>query len=184
MIGVIEHVKNSVLMKCNNLNDNFISKKLEDSLDKNIYQFAEALSNLIMDINIMSEDEVRSEIQKYLKLPIIKKIKRKLFIDSLALQITNDSYIEDYTSRKISIDDIRKKYIKELCLNKKSNQLNMTEDLDLAEIMQKLTIYIDTNIINKVSENKFVVDAIYNLIRETKTKLESDLDEMISELDN
>lgn len=184
MIGVIEHVKNSVLMKCNNLNDNFIAQDLQKSLDKNIYQFAESLANIIVDINIMSEEDIRSKIEEYLKVPITKKIKRKLFIDSLAIQITNDSYIEDYVNKQVDINDINKKYLKELTLNKKSNQLNMTEDLDLTEIIQKLTIYIDTNIISKVSENKFVVDAIYDLIRKTKSYLEEELAEMIVDLDN
>ena len=184
MIGVIEHVKNSVLMKCNNLNDNFIAHDLQKTLDKNIYQFAESLANIIVDINMMAEKDIRSKIEEYLKVPITKKIKRKLFIDSLAIQITNDSYIEDYVNKKVDINGINKKYLKELSLNKKSNQLNMTEDLDLTEIFQKLTIYIDTNIINKVSENKFVVDAIYDLIRKNKSYLEKELAEMIKNLDN
>ena len=184
MIGVIERVKNNVLMKCSNLNDNFINNNLEDLINKSIYRFAEELSNLIIDIGLgINEQELRDSTSKIIKLPIIKKIKRKLFIDSLALQITNDSYIEDYVNRKIEIDSINKKYLKELSDNEKSNQLNMTEDLDLTEVMQKLMIEVDTNIINKIRENEFVVKAINDLLRKTKTELEENLTTMFEDLD-
>lgn len=185
MIGVIERIKNNVLLKCSNLNDEVIGKKLVDALDKSVYQFAEELMSLLDNIVInITEDEIRISADECLKGPIIKKIKRKLFIDSLALQITNDSYIEDYVNKSITYEKLLKSYVKELEKNKKSNQLNMTEDLNLSEIIQKLSLYVQTDIISKVNENEFIVKAINTLVERTKDELESMLKNMIDELNS
>lgn len=184
MIGVIERIKNNVLLKCSNLNDETINKKLSDGLDKSIYQFAEELISLLDEIDInLTEQTLREEASELLKVPIIKKIKRKLFIDSLALQITNDAYIEDYVNKNISLEKLLKVYVKELDKNKKSNQLNMTEDLNLEEIIQKLQLYVQKNIISKVRENEFLSNAINTLVKNTKKELENFLEDMINELD-
>lgn len=184
MIGVIERIKNNVLLKCSNLNDETINKKLSDGLDKAIYQFAEELISLLDEIDInLTEQTLRLDAGELLKVPIVKKIKRKLFIDSLALQITNDTYIEDYVNKNISFEKLLKVYVKELDKNKKSNQLNMTEDLNLDEIIQKLQLYVQKNIISKVSENEFLTNAINTLVKNTKEELESFLENVINELD-
>lgn len=184
MIGVIERIKNNVLLKCSNLNDETINKKLSDGLDKSIYQFAEELISLLDEIDInLTEQTLREDASELLKVPIIKKIKRKLFIDSLALQITNDAYIEDYVNKNISLEKLLKVYVKELDKNKKSNQLNMTEDLNLEEIIQKLQLYVQKNIISKVRENEFLSNAINTLVKNTKKELENFLEDMINELD-
>ena len=102
MIGVIERIKNSVLLKCSTLNDEVISKTLDDLINTRIYRFSEEMVSLIGDFeSSITEEILRNEVSKIIKTPIIKKIKRKLFIDSLALQITNDTFIEDYVNEKI-----------------------------------------------------------------------------------
>ena len=184
MIGVRERIKNNVLLKCSTLNEEVISKNLVDMLDKSIYQFAEELVSLLDNVSIgLTESDIRQNVQELIKVPILKKIKRKLFIDSLALQITNDSFIEDCINEKISLEKIKNTYIKELEKNKKTNQLNMTEDLNLTEIIQKLSMYIDKNIVSKVSENQSLVTAINNLVTNEKEKLEKSLEDMIDDLD-
>lgn len=184
MIGIIERIKNNVLLKCSTLNEEVISKDLVDMLDKSIYQFAEELISLLDNIHIsLTESDIRQNVQELIKVPILKKIKRKLFIDSLALQITNDSFIEDCINEKISLEKIKNIYIKELEKNKKTNQLNMTEDLNLTEIIQKLSLYIDKSVISKVSENQALVTAINNLVLDEKEKLEKNLEDMIDDLD-
>lgn len=183
MIGVIERIKNSVLLKCSTLNDELINNGLEDILNKNVYHFAESLSSLINNVSIVDEEKIRSKSLGLIKNPIEKKIKRKLFIDSLALQITNDAFIEDYVNNKIKLEDIKKGYIKELNNNKNSNQLNMTEDLNLDEIMSKLNKYIEKEIIDKVKENLFLGDAIINLLSEIKENIQKDLKEAIKKID-
>lgn len=184
MIGVIERIKNSVLLKCSTLNDHIISDNLIKIIDRNIYHFAEDIESLITDNSInINEETLRDEVSKCIKNPIIKKIKRKLFIDSLALQITNDTYIEDCLLKKESIDKINKQYLKELSKNKSSNQLNMTEDLDLTSIISILDSYISDNIISKVNENVFLVSAIDRALKNLKDELEKNLKEMIDQTD-
>ena len=165
MNGVIERVKNNVLLKCSTLNEEIISKTLIDIIDKSIYHFAEELVSLVENVNLgITEDLIRQKTDELIKVPIIKKIKRKLFIDSLALQITNDSFVESYVEKTITIEKLNKVYIKELTNNKNSNQLNMTEDLNLTSVFQELRFYVDKNVLNLISENTFLVSAISNLV--------------------
>lgn len=182
MIGTIEKIKNSVLLKCSTLNDEIISKTLEDIVNTRIYRFSEEMISMIG--NILSEEDLRGKTSELIKNPIIKKIKRKLFIDSLALQITNDSFIEDYLNKKISMDKLKKVYIKELKTNKSSNQLNMTEDLNLTEIINDLRLYVDKEISAKISENSFLVSSVNNLVSDLKDNLEKDLETMITNADD
>lgn len=184
MIGVIERVKNNVLLKCSTLNDEVISKTLINIIDEGIYHFAEDLMSLISDMNFdLSEDELRSKTSDIIKVPIVKKIKRKLFIDSLALQITNDSYVENYFNKDINLNNLKSSYIKELNVNKSSNQLNMTEDLNINKIIEKLRLYIDDLVTNSVKENIFLVNAINSLIDKTKNEIEQSLENMINTTD-
>lgn len=184
MIGVIERVKNSVLLKCSTLNEDVISKTLINVIDEGVYHFAEDLMSLISDMNFnLSEDELRSKTSDIIKVPIVKKIKRKLFIDSLALQITNDSYVEDYFNKEINLNDLKSSYIKGLNVNKSSNQLNMTEDLNINKIIEKLRLYVDELITNSVRENVFLVNAINSLIDKTKNEIEQSLEQMINTTD-
>ena len=182
MIGTIEKIKNSVLLKCSTLNDEIISKTLVDVINTRIYRFSEEMVSLVG--GALEEDALRDKTAEIIKTPIIKKIKRKLFIDSLALQITNDTFIEDYANEKIKMDKLKKTYIKELENNKSSNQLNMTEDLNLSEIINDLRIYVDKEIIPKIEENKFMSDAAKKLVSDLKDNLEKDLKQMISDADN
>lgn len=185
MIGVIERIKNSVLLKCSTLNDEIIAKDLVNVIDEGIYHFAEDLISLISDLNFnLTEEELRSKVSDIIKVPITKKIKRKLFIDSLALQITNDGFIEQYVNKEITMNEIKKNYIKELNANKSSNQLNMTEDLNLNEIIEKLRLYVDENITSGLRENVFLVNAINALLDKTKDELENSLDVMIKQTDD
>ena len=185
MIGAVERVKNNVLLKCSTLNDEVISKDLVEIINYGIYHFAEGLMSLISDLNFSyTEEDIRNKTADIIKIPIIKKIKRKLFIDSLALQITNDSFTEDYTSNKITLKEIEKKYIKELNINKSSNQLNMTEDLNLNEIIEKLRLEVDNKITNNVRENVFLTNAINDLFDKIKDELELKLKEMVENLDS
>lgn len=184
MIGIIERIKNNVLLKCSTLNDEVISKTLNDLIDTRIYRFAEEMISMIGDLNNdIKEETLREEVSDVIKVPIVKKIKRKLFIDSLALQITNDAFIEDYVNKKITLSKLEKTYIKELSKNKSSNQLNMTEDLNLEEIINELRIFIDKSVVPYVKENNFLVNSITNLVSNLKSSLEEDLKSMISETD-
>lgn len=185
MIGAVERVKNNVLLKCSTLNDEVISKDLVEIINYGIYHFAEGLMSLISDLNFSyTEEDIRNKTADIIKIPIIKKIKRKLFIDSLALQITNDSFTEDYASNKITLKEIEKKYIKELNINKSSNQLNMTEDLNLNEIIEKLRLEVDNKITNNVRENVFLTNAINDLFDKIKDELELKLKKMVENLDS
>lgn len=185
MIGAVERVKNNVLLKCSTLNDEVISKDLVEIINYGIYHFAEGLMSLISDLNFSyTEEDIRNKTADIIKIPIIKKIKRKLFIDSLALQITNDSFTEDYASNKITLKEIEKNYIKELNINKSSNQLNMTEDLNLNEIIEKLRLEVDNKITNKVRENVFLTNAINDLFDKIKDELELKLKKMVENLDS
>ncbi len=185
MIGAVERVKNNVLLKCSTLNDEVISKDLVEIINYGIYHFAEGLMSLISDLNFSyTEEDIRNKTADIIKIPIIKKIKRKLFIDSLALQITNDSFTEDYASNKITLKEIEKKYIKELNINKSSNQLNMTEDLNLNEIIEKLRLEVDNKITNNVRENVFLTNAINDLFDKIKDELELKLKGMVENLDS
>ena len=114
MLGTIERIKNAVLFKCNGLNDSIISTDLKKIVDESIYHFAEDLISIIGNISEYSEEKIRNDINLKISNLITKKVKRKLFIDSLALQVTNDLFIEDYVNKKITLDDIDKNYIKEL----------------------------------------------------------------------
>lgn len=184
MIGVIERVKNSVLLKCSTLNDDVIAKTLSQLIDTSVYHFAEDVMGILSDLNVnLTEESLRNEVSKIIKPLIIKKIKRKLFIDSLALQITNDTFIEKYVNKEIDMEKLKKSYLKELSKNKSSNQLNMTEDLKLDEIIEKLRRYVDKNIIPLISENTFLVNATILLVDKTKEELERSLEEMISNAD-
>lgn len=182
MIGTIERVKNNVLLKCSTLNDEIIARTLKDVIETRIYRFVEEMVSLVN----MSLEEIalRSEVKRIISNLITKKIKRKLFIDSLALQITNDSFIEDYANDKITLDKIKKKYIKELKNNKNSNQLNMTEDLNLTEIFEGLEKYVNDEIIINVKENTVLAGSINALVTDFKKALESDLSKMIDDVDN
>lgn len=185
MIGVIERIKNSVLLKCNTLNEKIISKDLIELIDEGIYHFAEDLSSLLNGTSIkLSEEVLRNKTSEIIKSSIVKKIKRKLFIDSLALQITNDSFIEEYVEGNITIDKLEKTYIKDLKSNKNSNQLNMAEDLNLSEIIEKLRLYVDKEITSYLTENAFLVNAINSLLDKTKKEFEDKLEELISSTDN
>lgn len=184
MIGVIERVKNNVLLKCSTLNDEVISKTLVDVIDEGVYHFAEDMISLINDLHFdLKEEELRNKTNDIIKVPIIKKIKRKLFIDSLALQITNDAFIEEFFNKEITIVKLKESYIKELNINKNSNQLNMTEDLNLSEIIQKLRLYVDENITNTLKENVFLVKAIETSIDKLKEELERSLKNLIDNAD-
>lgn len=184
MIGLIERIKNNVLLKCSTLNDSIISSELIRLIDEGIYHFAEDLISIINDLHMnISEESIRYKADEILKVPIVKKIKRKLFIDSLALQITNDSFVEKCVKEECSIKDVRKNYIKELNNNKTSNQLNMTENLKLNEIFSDLRTFIDNDIVTKVIENIFIVNAITALVNNTEADFEQKLEVMINEAD-
>lgn len=184
MIGVIERIKNSVLLKCSTLNEKIISKTLLELVDEGIYHFAEDLVSMLNGTSVkLSEAELRNKTSDIIKSPIIKKIKRKLFIDSLALQITNDSFIEDYVKGNITIDKLKESYVSDLESNKSSNQLNMTEDLNLNEIIEKLRLYVDKEFTSKFTENVFLVNAINSLLDKTKEELEDKLEKLIDSMD-
>ena len=184
MIGTIERIKNSVLLKCSTLNDDIISKTLVDIIDTGIYRFAEEMINLLGGIGVWgNEEELRNETSEIIKNPIIKKIKRKLFIDSLALQITNDTFIEDYVNGNITMDKLNNTYIKELTNNKSSNQLNMTEDLNISDIIDELRIYVDRKTFPKIMENKTLVNSVSNLVNGLKNEMQANLEEMIKKAD-
>ncbi|HIU40681.1 MAG TPA: hypothetical protein IAB68_05215 [Candidatus Aphodocola excrementigallinarum] len=183
MIGTIERIKNSVLLKCSTLNDEIISKTLNEIIDTRIYRFCEEMISMIGNVGDFTEEKLRESVKNEIKTPIIKKIKRKLFIDSLALQITNDTFIEDNINGKITLDKIKNTYIKELENNKSSNQLNMTEDLNLDEIINNLRLYVDRNIVSLISENKFLSGSVVSLVDNLKKNLEDDLKKMIDDAD-
>ena len=178
MIGTIERIKNSVLLKCSTLNDDVISKDLVNVIDTRIYRFSEEMVSMIDSASMISEESLRQEVSLQIKTPIIKKIKRKLFIDSLALQITNDTFIEDALTGKITIKQIEKTYIKELEKNKSSNQLNMTENLNLDEIINNLRLFVDEKIVPNIKENAFLTNSIVNLVEKLRANLEDDLQKM------
>ena len=185
VIGTIERIKNSVLLKCSTLNDDIISKTLVDIIDTGIYRFAEEMINLLGGIGVWgNEEELRNETSEIIKNPIIKKIKRKLFIDSLALQITNDTFIEDYVNGNITMDKLNNTYIKELTNNKSSNQLNMTEDLNISDIIDELRIYVDRKTFPKIMENKTLVNSVSNLVNGLKNEMQANLEEMIKKADS
>ena len=184
MLGVIERIKNSVLLKCNTLNDELIAKDLIQIIDSGIYHFAEEMISMIGDLNLdISEKKLRDDIGELIKTPIVKKIKRKLFIDSLALQITNDYYIESYVNKEISMDKLSKSYLKELNNNKNSNQLNMTEDLNMGPIIENVRLYVGKNIISLINENEFLVSAVNDLVLKTKNEFENNLEKLINDAD-
>ena len=184
MLGVIERIKNNVLLKCSTLNDEIVSDDLKKIIDTVIYRFAEELISIIGDLNLdVSEKSIREDVDDLISSLIVKKIKRKLFIDSLALQITNDSFIEDYVEEKITLNKLSSTYIKELNKNKQSNQLNMTEDLKMDEIIEKVRIYVGKNIISRINENEFLVNAVNKLVKKTKKEFEDDLEDMIKKAD-
>lgn len=185
MIGVIERVKNNVLLKCSTLNDTYIADNLNVIIDTNIYHFAESLISMVNDIDLnTSEMGIRSQISKDIKDDIIKKIKRKLFIDSLALQITNDTFIEEYANKEINMDVLKSNYINELVSNENSNQLNMTEDLNLTDIFSKVQIFINVQVIPIIKENIILTQNVTSLVDAMRISLENNLKDMVKELDN
>lgn len=184
MLGTIERIKNSVLLKCNTLNDELIKKDLIMVIDSGIYHFAEEMISMISDYNLnIDEKKLREDISNIISTPIIKKIKRKLFIDSLALQITNDYFIESYINKEIDLKKLSKSYLKELKDNENSNQLNMTEDLNIEPIIENVRIYVGKNIISPIKENEFLVSAVNELVRKTKEELEINLEKLIDSVD-
>ena len=183
MIGTIERIKNNVLLKCSTLNDEIISKSLIEIINTRIYRFSEEMISLVGELDGINEEILRNKTRELIENKIVKKIKRKLFIDSLALQITNDSFIEDYVGGEISLDKLKKTYIKELENNKNSNQLNMTEDLNLNEIINDVSLFVDEHINKKISENTFLVGSVNELVRKLRENLEQDLKEMILNAD-
>ena len=184
MIGTIERIKNNVLLKCSTLNDEIISKSLIEIINTRIYRFSEEMISLVGELDGINEEILRNKTKELIENKIVKKIKRKLFIDSLALQITNDSFIEDYVGGEISLDKLKKTYIKELENNKNSNQLNMTEDLNLNEIINDVSLFVDEHINKKISENSFLVGSVNELVKKLRENLEQDLKEMILNADN
>ncbi|MEG2620644.1 MAG: hypothetical protein RSA10_00925 [Bacilli bacterium] len=185
MLGIIERIKNNVLLRCNTLNDMVISDTLVSNVNIEIYHFAEELISLLNGLNFnITEEVIRKEVNELVGVPIIKKIKRKLFIDSLALQITNDTFIEDYALKKMKINDLQDNYLTELNKNKDTNQLNMTENLNIDEIINNLYRYADDNIIPLVKENSFLADSVNLLINKAKGELEKSLINIIKNLDN
>lgn len=183
MIGTIERIKNNVLLKCSTLNDEKVANDLVNIIDTRIYRFSEEMVSMVTDINL-EEEYLRNEITVLIKNLIIKKIKRKVFIDSLALQVTNDTFIEEYVNGKITMNKLKKDYVFELNRNKTSNQLNMTEDLNLTEIFNDVNKYIEKNIISRVKENLTLTNSISKLIIDFKIELEKDLQKMIDNLNN
>lgn len=184
MLGVIERIKNSVLLKCNTLNDKIIAQDLINLIDSGIYHFAEEMESIISDLNLdIGEKKIRSDVDELISKQIVKKIKRKLFIDSLALQITNDYFIESYVKNEMSLDKLSKIYLKELNKNKSSNQLNMTEDLNMQPIMENVRIYVGKNIISLIKENEFLVSAVNDLVKKTKEEFEEKLKALIDDAD-
>lgn len=184
MIGTIERIKNNVLLKCSTLNDEIISKSLIEIINTRIYRFSEEMISLVGELDDINEEILRNKTKELIENKIVKKIKRKLFIDSLALQITNDSFIEDYVGDEISLEKLKKTYIKELENNKNSNQLNMTEDLNLNEIINDVSLFVDEHINKKISENAFLVGSVNELVKKLRENLEQDLKEMILNADN
>ena len=160
-----------------------ISTDLKKIVDESIYHFAEDLISIIGNISEYSEEKIRNDINLKISNLITKKVKRKLFIDSLALQVTNDLFIEDYVNKKITLDDIDKNYIKELKSNKNSNQLNMTEDLKLDDIYANVKIYFDMNIKPKIIENNILVENSEKLIVNSRKELEEKLKKLINDSD-
>lgn len=59
----------------------------------------------------------------------------------------------------------------------------MTEDLNLSEIINDLRIYVDNEVIPKISENAFLATSLLNLVSQLKDNLENDLKDMIDGLD-
>ncbi len=184
MLGVIERIKNSVLLKCNTFNDELIKEDLISIIDSGIYHFAEEMISMIGDFNLsINEKDLREDIRGLISTPIVKKIKRKLFIDSLALQITNDYFIEKYVNKEIDMKKLSKSYLKELKENKNTNQLNMTEDLNIEPIMGNVRLYVGKNIVSSIKENEFLVSAVNELVRKTKIEFEDKLKELIDDAD-
>lgn len=182
MIGVIERIKNNVLLKCSTLNDNVISDSLNNIIYTDLYHFAEDLISMLNGINIqINEDQIRDDSNRLIKDLIVKKVKRKLFIDSLALQITNDAFIEDYVNKNITLEKLKSDYIKELKENENSNQLNMTEDLNLNEIFEKIYLYINKNVISIINENEILSNNVNKLVGKIKEDLEQHLEELMNE---
>ena len=182
MLGVIERIKNAVLFKCNALNEKIIQEDLISIIDSCIYHFAEDVSSVTSDFGF-DEEKLRDDISSLIKTEVEKKIKRKLFIDSLALQITNDTFVEDYILGKINMDDLKKSYLKELSNNKNSNQLNMTEDLDMSEIFKKIYMYYDMNIKPIINENNTLTVNVEKIIKDAQEEMEEKLKDLISNTD-
>lgn len=185
MLGIIERIKNNVLQKCSALNDRAIQDDLINVIDTDTYHFSEDLFSMLQGINIgLTEDDIRTSSSNILKDGIIKKFKRKLFIDSLALQITNDLFIEEYVNKKITLKELKEKYIKELKKNENSNQLNMTENLKLNEFFDELHLYINKNVITPIKENNILSKNVTSLLKTFKKDLEANLEKLVDKIDS
>lgn len=81
------------------------------------------------------------------------------------------------------MEKLQKSYIKELNKNKNSNQLNMTEDLDLTSIFKEVFEYIKENINKYIKENNYLVNTVDSNAESFKLELEDKLKTLIKETD-
>ena len=182
MLGTIERIKNAVLFRCNALNDKIISDRLVSVINSCVYHLAEDIISIVGDFGF-DESKLRDDIKELITTSLVKKIKRKLFIDSLALQITNDGFVEDYVYGRIDEKSINNNYIKVLNENKNSNQLNMTEDLDITVFYDSILKYVNDNIISVIKENKTLCDNAYSAVENSKKELSNRLVELMNDID-
>lgn len=183
ILSIIEKTKNDILLKCSTYNEQIINTDLVNLIDSEIYVLAEDLSNLLFSFNL-SEETIRNNITNELKKQIIKKVKRKLFVDSLALQVTNEYFIEKFYSKKITTSEIQENYINEYSKNKDSNQLNLNEGISLDDIYNSFNRYVSINIISIVKENEFIVNEINKAITNFKEKLQNKIIELVNKCDD
>ena len=72
MLGVIERIKNNVLLKCSTLNDEIVSDDLNKIIDTVIYRFAEELISIIGDLNLdVSEKSIREDVDDLISSLIV-----------------------------------------------------------------------------------------------------------------
>lgn len=184
ILGVMEKLKNDILLKCSLINDDIVQDELSQLIDINIYRFSEEIINIIGPVNTnVTEDLIRKNAEFLIKQEILKKIKRKLFIDSLALQITNEEYIENFINNKITIEQISDKYIREFNKNKDSNQLNINEDTDLSEPFTKLKEFVEEKIIPIIKEDELLVTKTNALIKKNKKTIEEEINKILKQTD-
>ena len=183
ILSIIEKTKNDILLKCSTYNEQIINTDLVKLIDSEIYVLAEDLSNLLFSFNL-DEETIRNNITNEVRQQIIKKVKRKLFVDSLALQVTNEYFIEKFYSKKITISNIKENYINEYSKNKDSNQLNLDEGLNLDDVFNSFNRYIDINIISGVKENELIVNEIKRAVTNFKDKLQNKIIELVNKCDD